>query len=293
MPCIAGLLATGLWYLLVYYAIPSHRLEQIFLQRGLINVIITCTGFIGLAMIGHTIFQTKSIISSTSRKILSYAHNGNGAQVALLDFYKNSVIEKINRDYEYLSFFPTLCISLGFLGTVIGIAGGIGSLSAVFADSTDLVKVKNNIFNLVASLGIAFDSTLLGLVSSIILAVIISFGKRRTIKEVVSLFEGAIGEVLNNPETQKNVYQNKNNLNPLAGNVPQEKLEQYIEVMTSLGEKLRSLMELEERIAISVEHSAILSTMTDYTRENAALLKAILKVLKDLLKPKKYRIVEE
>lgn len=57
---------------------------------------------------------------------------------------------------------------LGFIGTVIGLSTAVGSLS--MGDNADPKALKQSINSLTGGLGLAFDTTLLGLILSILLS---------------------------------------------------------------------------------------------------------------------------
>lgn len=60
---------------------------------------------------------------------------------------------------------------LGFVGTVIGISGAVGSFSGVLETSGDVEAIKGGIGNVTTSLGLAFDTTLLALFLSVLVMI--------------------------------------------------------------------------------------------------------------------------
>jgi len=57
---------------------------------------------------------------------------------------------------------------LGFLGTVIGLGSAVGGFSTAMSGAQSLEVIKDSLGNVTSGLGVAFDTTLLGLVMSMI-----------------------------------------------------------------------------------------------------------------------------
>lgn len=81
----------------------------------------------------------------------------------------NNVKEQIERRFQVLGYFVLTIPSLGFIGTVLGISEALGLTSRLTGNSPDYERVFAN-ESLGQSLNIAFDTTLVGLIASIILS---------------------------------------------------------------------------------------------------------------------------
>lgn len=285
---VAGFGATVIWYVLVIYVLPFPRLEQIFWERGAIDVIISLVGFCGVTSALDALIKRKELEKRVIQRLS--AIESNRTELDLIEHFKRSMIDRVNREYEYLSLFPNVCVSLGLLGTVIGIAEGIGGLSSIFADSSDMSAVKDSIFKLVSSLGVAFDSTLLGLTFSIVIAMIISVGKKWSLKSVVEQCNAKSDKIIMSDKTEIMKPTQAGGMITApgipAGDLSTEKLEKYIEVMSKVGDNLASLMELEKKLATHVDHSSVFASLNEHLKESNVIFKALLKFLKEATTPR-------
>lgn len=93
--------------------------------------------------------------------------NSNGEVSAFLGSQSDIDANRISGSYTLLKVFLWAIPILGFIGTVKGLSVAVGSLSA---GSTDPEALKASINNLTGGLGVAFDTTLLGLILSMILS---------------------------------------------------------------------------------------------------------------------------
>lgn len=293
---LGGLGGAIVWYFLVLYVLPFPRMEQIFWERGLTSVIISLVGFCGISSALNVLIKRRALEKKVIQTLSAIEHNRRG--IELIEHCKKSMTDKVLREYEYLSLFPTLCVSLGFLGTVIGIAGGIEGLSSVFANTGDMIVVREGIFKLVASLGLAFDSTLLGLIFSIIIVMMITIGKKWSLKTISERCNAKTDEIILSDKGEIAMAP-QSDVSALAApairveDVQPEKIEKYIEVMTRVGENLASLMEMEKKLANYADQSSVFSTLNEHLRESNMVFKAILKFLKDYTAHKAYRSQEE
>lgn len=97
-----------------------------------------------------------------------FEKRNNNAEVAtFLDSQSDIDANRISGSYTLLKVFLWAIPILGFIGTVQGLSQAVGSLSA---GSTDPEALKESINNLTKGLGVAFDTTLLGLILSMIMS---------------------------------------------------------------------------------------------------------------------------
>lgn len=291
---LGGLAATGIWYVLVLFVIPSQRLEQIFLQRGLINIIITFVGFLGLASIVQEFLKNQNLQQEINSYISRFKINT--PSIARIRETIDFLQDKVKKGYKYVSFFSGLCVSLGFLGTVIGIAGGIGSLSNVFADANDFSKVKDSIFTLISNLGVAFDSTLLGLIFSIIISVAVSICLRLNLKTISDGMDAFLEKAIKEGSASDGIVSNPvpaaSNAIPSIQDVNLGNLNQYLKTMSLLGNKLATLMEIQKKVADQVP-SMNFADLKEGINNTNSILDKIFNIIRQGQRPKTFRIVEE
>lgn len=93
--------------------------------------------------------------------------NNNSEVATFLDSQSDIDANRISGSYTLLKVFLWAIPILGFIGTVQGLSDAVGSLSS---GSTDPEALKASINNLTKGLGVAFDTTLLGLILSMIMS---------------------------------------------------------------------------------------------------------------------------
>ncbi len=93
--------------------------------------------------------------------------NNNGEVGTFLNSQSDIDANRISGSYTLLKVFLWAIPILGFIGTVQGLSVAVSSLSA---GSTDPEALKSSINNLTGGLGVAFDTTLLGLILSMIMS---------------------------------------------------------------------------------------------------------------------------
>ena len=93
--------------------------------------------------------------------------NNNGEVATFLSAQSDIDANRITGSYTLLKVFLWAIPILGFIGTVQGLSQAVSSLSA---GSTDPEALKASINNLTSGLGVAFDTTLLGLILSMIMS---------------------------------------------------------------------------------------------------------------------------
>lgn len=93
--------------------------------------------------------------------------NNNSEVATFLSAQSDIDANRITGSYTLLKVFLWAIPILGFIGTVQGLSQAVSSLSA---GSTDPEALKASINNLTSGLGVAFDTTLLGLILSMIMS---------------------------------------------------------------------------------------------------------------------------
>jgi len=85
-----------------------------------------------------------------------------------LDERNRADLDVVDSSYSLLRVFVWSIPILGFIGTVLGIGASVSGFSNSVASAADLDVMKNSIGSVTTGLGVAFDTTLLALVMSII-----------------------------------------------------------------------------------------------------------------------------
>lgn len=108
------------------------------------------------------------------RKALEFFYvRQNNPEVAQMISSQSEVDSaKANGSYGMVKVFLWAIPIMGFIGTVVGIGSAIGGFGAVFGagESGDMSQIKEPLLTVLGSMGVAFDTTLLALVLSIILS---------------------------------------------------------------------------------------------------------------------------
>ncbi|MBW1973625.1 MAG: MotA/TolQ/ExbB proton channel family protein [Deltaproteobacteria bacterium] len=287
IPFIISIVITFIWYLFVIFVLPYERFVQLFWERGIINVAITYVGVLGITLVIINLKMNQKKIKKELPTIFKRKINFKFLQ--LLNIYKNNITSKINEDYNYLAFFSALSISLGFLGTVIGLAGGISNLSVVFSKTNDLIHIKDNIFKLIANLGVAFDSTLLGLCFSITISLLISFSKKFELKRIEKIFDKVIYNSLLNQEI---TFESESTLLNLP-EIDNKELKIYIENMNKLGKELSTLVTSHKELVSQFSEYIDFSSIQSFFNKIISILKYIALSFDKMQKRKTYKIIEE
>lgn len=108
------------------------------------------------------------------RKALEFFYvRQNNPEVAQMIASQSEVdAAKVAGSYSMVKVFLWAIPIMGFIGTVLGIGSAIGGFGAVFGagESGDMSQIKEPLLTVLGSMGVAFDTTLLALVFSIILS---------------------------------------------------------------------------------------------------------------------------
>ena len=107
------------------------------------------------------------------RKALEFFYiRQNNPEVAQMLASQSEIdANKVAGGYSLVKVFLWAIPIMGFIGTVIGIGGAIGGFGAVLGgEAGDMEAIKEPLMNVLDQLGVAFDTTLLALVFSILLS---------------------------------------------------------------------------------------------------------------------------
>ncbi|MCG8331952.1 MAG: MotA/TolQ/ExbB proton channel family protein [Chitinophagales bacterium] len=127
----------------------------------------------------HRSFEPPIVYDSLkpSLDMLSTYKSGNVNRGELLQSV-NTICEgvenRLERRFQVLRYFVMTIPSLGFIGTIIGISEALGLTSRLTGDSPNYEKIFAN-ESLGQSLNVAFDTTLVGLIASILLSFFIDW----------------------------------------------------------------------------------------------------------------------
>jgi len=89
--------------------------------------------------------------------------------VDLLEKQASADAQELDTSYTMVRTFIWALPILGFIGTVMGIGASIGAFSTQLRSAEDLVAVKSALGVVIEGLALAFNTTLLGLVTSLVL----------------------------------------------------------------------------------------------------------------------------
>ena len=135
-----------------------------------------------------------SLMVNRIRKALELfeKRNNNGEVVNVLNAQSDIDANRVSGSYTLLKVFLWAIPILGFIGTVQGLSQAVSSLSA---GSSDPGALKDSINNLTGGLGVAFDTTLLGLVLSMIMSFPMASMQKRE-EEVLTRIDAFCNEKL-------------------------------------------------------------------------------------------------
>ena len=105
---------------------------------------------------------------------------GEIREVASLTNAQASIDEdQVSASYSLINGFNWAIPVLGFIGTVLGLGAAIGEFGVTIQLADDVDKLKNSLTDVTGGLSTAFDTTLLGLVASIVVQMLMTFRKRQ------------------------------------------------------------------------------------------------------------------
>ena len=111
-----------------------------------------------------------SIIVNRIRKALELfeSRNNNNETADFIQTQSELDASRSIGSYAFIKVFLWAIPILGFIGTVMGLSKAVGSLA--MGDNTDPEALTESINNLTGGLGVAFDTTLLGLILSMLMS---------------------------------------------------------------------------------------------------------------------------
>ena len=87
--------------------------------------------------------------------------------------------DQVSSSYSLLNGFLWAIPVLGFIGTVLGLGFAIGAFGGAIAAASDMEALKGELTKVTEGLKTAFDTTLLGLLGSMIVQIVVTFRKRQ------------------------------------------------------------------------------------------------------------------
>lgn len=110
------------------------------------------------------------LVDRILRAVMFYEARENAQDVVEhLDIGAQADANAVESSYTMIRVFVWAIPILGFIGTVLGISAAVASFSVNTQTAVDLVAMKSSISLVTQGLGVAFDTTLLGLVVSILI----------------------------------------------------------------------------------------------------------------------------
>ena len=209
-PAVGALGFTALFYLLLS-ALPSGRIGELFLERGVVPVVITAVSSWALLLIGARWQRLRREARALDTDLFAVeSHTGIGAERAgrlrreladrageaadsflvarleralrqfevrprvdaVVDFLaaESAADEgRVDASYALVRVFVWAVPTLGFIGTVLGLGAAVGGFSESLDAAASLEGLKSSIGSVTGGLGVAFDTTLLALVLSVVI----------------------------------------------------------------------------------------------------------------------------
>ena len=136
-----------------------------------------------------------SIIVNRIRKALELfeSRNSNNETASFLQVQSDLDAGRSIGSYAFIKVFLWAIPILGFIGTVMGLSAAVGSLA--MGDNTDPTALQSSINELTGGLGTAFDTTLLGLILSMLMSFPLSAVQKRE-EETLTLIDAFCTEKL-------------------------------------------------------------------------------------------------
>lgn len=136
-----------------------------------------------------------TLIVNRIRKALELfeIRNSNSETESFLSSQSDIDANRSAGSYSLIKVFLWAIPILGFIGTVMGLSTAVGSLS--MGDNSDPDALKESINNLTGGLGVAFDTTLLGLILSMFLSFPLSAVQKKE-DETLTLIDAFCSEKL-------------------------------------------------------------------------------------------------
>ncbi len=197
------------------------------------------------------------------RKALEFFYvRQNNPEVAQMISSQSEVdAAKANSSYGMVKVFLWAIPIMGFIGTVVGIGSAIGGFGAVFdsGEGGDMSQIKEPLLVVLGSMGVAFDTTLLALVLSIILSFPASSLQGQEDDLVTDVDEYCIDHLLkrlNDGGASTNVSSDPALLKAIGdaiANNQREVMGRFESVQKSMAENLGNQTRQYEKVAAAIE----------------------------------------
>jgi hypothetical protein len=176
----------------------------------------------------------------------------NGEVAAFLSTQSDIDANRSSASYSLLKVFLWAIPILGFIGTVLGLSVAVSSLA--MGDTSDPEALKNSINSLTGGLGVAFDTTLLGLILSMLMSFPMSAVQKKE-DETLTLIDAFCTEKL---------LPKLNDSRNLAADTLMEQAESIPQLVTSLARAHETfLINLNDATRMLRETGEILQTRLD------------------------------
>jgi biopolymer transport protein ExbB/TolQ len=109
------------------------------------------------------------LVTRIMRGLSHFQVRGNHAETAELLMSQSDIdAQTVHSSYSLVKVFIWAIPILGFIGTVVGISDAVGSFAGELGAADDISVLKDKLGLVTAGLGVAFDTTLLALVMSVL-----------------------------------------------------------------------------------------------------------------------------
>jgi biopolymer transport protein ExbB/TolQ len=108
-----------------------------------------------------------------------WTESGEDFTLKRLEIYLDLEAQVSENFFRVPMMFGWMCPMLGFLGTVWGIAWSLGNFTGFMGDVDNVSRIKEGLGTITLGLGIAFDTTILGLVFAIMINGFATYQQRR------------------------------------------------------------------------------------------------------------------
>lgn len=219
----------------------------------------------GVAQIKNSLLGKRLVIGLENFR----AHGKIQEAVDVLSVQSDIDSRESDNSYTMIKVFLASIPILGFIGTVYGIGSAVGGFGSTLDDAGDVEAIKNSLGGVTSGLSIAFDTTLLALVMSILL--MIPLGSVQQFEEK-SLSE--IDDYINNKFV--NILQEEEGRDGGSASAVREAVQQSLgtvqEQLGTITEKLPPVISQEGGGQNAVEMQSIMLQIQGLHREQADML---------------------
>ena len=171
---------------------------------------------------------------------------------------------------------------LGFLGTVWGIAQSLGNFTGIMGNVNDISQIKESLGAITGGLGVAFDTTLLGIFFALIITGFMAYLQRRE-NTLLDQFDRTVLNLLKTLSIREKQPQQSTHI---------PNLKAYTEALTALTQK--NQLNAEERKILTAAAQSVSSIGTCVRTLNviAHTTQTLVEAVRRLDKSKEFPIVE-